>query len=167
MASERSARYKRRGPTPTLLTHPLTHSTPNPLAVPSSPFRASVAVSTAATKTTNYCKTSQITFQLTSSHCKPRPINKAGRRKHTHTHTHTHTQIDSNGVIILGSPFSVFGIGKWRKDPCEEILSFPISISHNICLGNAEHQAYCMQTPSQQHSLRFPGVLTEQTGIYI
>lgn len=68
MVSKRSASHKRRDPHPP--RNPTTHTfTPYPTAFPNFPFTANAAVSTQATKTANYCKTSQITFQLSSSHC--------------------------------------------------------------------------------------------------
>lgn len=74
-AREGSAGYKRRDPHP---CYP-------PLAVPPSPFTVSAAVSTAATKTTNYCKTSQITFQLQPPQL--RPVRKQRGWKQTHSQT--------------------------------------------------------------------------------
>lgn len=81
MGSKRSASYKRRDPHPP--RNPTTHTfTLYPTAFPNFPFTANAAVSTQPTKTANYCKTSQITFQLSSSRC-----NQSASTKRLRTNT--------------------------------------------------------------------------------
>lgn len=130
MARERSACYNRRNLHPPC--YPPTHTfTPNPLAIPPSPFRVGAAVSTAATKTTNYCKTSQITLQLISSHC--HPINKR--------HRETQNRETEHNI----EPFPCFWHGKVKEGPlwCDSISYhfsksqyLPLKIQyvkHNVC----------------------------------
>lgn len=133
MARQRSAGYKRRDPHPPCYLSIHT-CTPNPLAVPDSPFTVSAAVSTTATKTTNYCKTSQITFQLTSSHCKPKPINKEK---------------------IMHSLFLCFWHGKAKEGP----LWWNSIMSHlnksQYLSKKAAQQAYCKPMQVHKHIFAF------------
>lgn len=70
MARERSASYKRRYPHPPCCTHPPAHFHPQSFCSPRFPIQCAPVSpgSAAATKMSNYCKTSQIAVQLISSH---------------------------------------------------------------------------------------------------
>lgn len=134
MARERSAGYKRRDPHPPCNTHPHTF-TPTPLQ---SPFPHSVQ------RSLQWQQRRLITVKHIRLLCNSFSVNVANKwrgwkEKHTNRKQQEHNNL-----------FSAFCMGKQRKDPYGVILSFIITVNHNICIWNGEHQPHCMQTQMQQ-----------------
>lgn len=134
-AREGSAGYKRRDPHP-CYPPPSPSPLPHSQSVQQSPQQQQRRLITVK----------HLRLLFNSSHRNYGPSgNKGAGSKHTHKHK-------DKGA--MGRKYSLC-MGKQRKDPHGEMLSCPVSISHNICPGKAERQTFGVQIPLQQRCWHF------------